>query len=240
MRRSLRLLIPIAALAGSMTLAGLYIFAGKVQSLIPSSATRADAIVVLTGGEDRVATGIELVTSGRGRRLLISGVHPSTGSRDLRRLVGGNTAFRCCVDLGHDAIDTSGNAVEARDWAATWGFRSLIVVTSNYHMPRSLAEFAREMPEVKLIPYPIRSRTYQLESWWQHQPTARLVVGEYLKFLASTARLAVSRVIGPADAPVEPRRTVRSPSPATPDARAPIIAASRTTTAPARVLPSWP
>ncbi len=227
MTRSLRLLIPITALVGSLALAGLYIFAGTVRSLIPAGVARADAIVVLTGGDDRVATGIELVTAGQGRRLLISGVHPSTGTRDLLRRVGGNAAFRCCVDLGHDALDTSGNAEEARDWAQTWGFRSLIVVTSSYHMPRSLAEFARVMPDTKLIPYPVRSRIYQLDSWWQHQPTARLMVTEYLKFLAASARLAVSRFIGSPEATSsEPRRTILS-STVKPQPPPPFLAAMR-------------
>lgn len=187
----------MAVLALALT-AGFYVFAMTVGHVVRQDTPRADGIVVLTGGEDRVATGIQLITAGHGRRLLISGAHPKTGTpADIRRRLGGNLAvFNCCVDLGHDAVDTVGNAAEARDWAEARGYRSLIVVTSSYHMPRSLAEFARSMPDVQLIPYPVPSRTLRITHWWQHQPTARLLVGEYLKFLTSAARLGVSRIIG--------------------------------------------
>ncbi len=201
MAKVVRTLVTTAALIGLGLVAGFYIFAMSVGSLIRHAPPKADGIVVLTGGEDRVATGIELISKGYGRRLLISGVHPKIGSPDdIRRRLGGNlSVFNCCVDLGHEAHDTIGNAAEARDWADALGYRSLIVVTSSYHMPRSLAEFSRSMPNYELIPYPVPPRSLKISSWWQHQPTARLLVGEYFKFLTSAARLGVSRIIGGLD-----------------------------------------
>ncbi len=198
MAKVLRTLIPTVAVLALALTAGFYVFAMSVGHVARHDLPRADGIVVLTGGEDRVATGIQLISDGYGRRLLISGAHPKTGTpADIRRRLGGSlSVFNCCVDLGHDAADTVGNAIEARDWAEMLGYRSLIVVTSSYHMPRSLAEFSRSMPHMQLIPYPVPSRSLRITSWWQHQPTARLLVGEYLKFLTSAARLGVSRIIG--------------------------------------------
>jgi uncharacterized SAM-binding protein YcdF (DUF218 family) len=156
-----------------------------------SAATeRADAIVALTGGADRINDAIELLHEGRAGRLLISGVHPSTTREALAGMAPErNRLFDCCVDLGHEALTTIGNAKEARDWARFNGFTSLIVVTSSYHLPRSLNEIGREMPEVRLIPYPVVTERVQVEDWWHNPGTTRLLLAEYAKYLMSMARL---------------------------------------------------
>ena len=128
----------------------------------------ADGIVVLTGGASRIADAIELLAAGRGQRLLISGVNRATNSGEISRL---NPEFerwvRCCVDFDR-SLNTLGNAIETRRWAESRGFRSLIVVTSNYHMPRALAEIAHQLPDVALVPFPVVT----------DQPARRAVVVE--------------------------------------------------------------
>lgn len=185
-----------AAIGGLGLLVGFAIFADAVKQAAPSSSLgKADAIVVLTGGEDRIETGIRLLSQGKGRRLLISGVNPSTRAAEIGRLAGQDSRLlKCCIDVGYVAVDTSGNAAEARAWAENWGYSKLILVTSNYHMPRSLTEFARVLPNAQLVSYPVGTRHYHLESWWHHPPTARLLATEYVKFLTSAARLAVTRL----------------------------------------------
>ena len=79
---------------------------------------------------------------------------------------------------------------------ATKHFTRLILVTSSYHMPRSLIELERVMPEVALVPYPVVSRNFRTERWWLHGATARLLFTEYLKFLPSAARFGVARLFG--------------------------------------------
>ena len=203
MARLTKAMISIAAILALALMAGFAVFANSVKNLAPPGLPKADGIVVLTGGDDRIAAGLELIAAGNGRRLLISGVHSSNRTPDvLRRHFGGNDhVFKCCIDLGYDATSTIGNADEARDWAETWGYRSLLVVTSSFHMPRSLAEFSHAMPRVKLIAYPVAPRHMSFDAWWRQRAPLRLLAGEYLKFLASAARLGVSRAIAVWDQP---------------------------------------
>lgn len=161
----------------------------------PEQATPAagDGIVALTGGAERLSDALRLLASGRGKRLLISGVHPETSERELARAQPDYAAFaRCCVDLGRRALNTAGNAVETRRWANSHGFRSLIVVTSGYHMPRTMMELAREMPDVELIPYAVVTDRLKGEPWWRDYDTARLLVGEYVKYVAALVRVRLA------------------------------------------------
>ncbi|HYZ44588.1 MAG TPA: YdcF family protein [Xanthobacteraceae bacterium] len=151
----------------------------------------ADGIVALTGGASRITDAIELLASGRGKRLLISGAYRGTNSNEISRL---NPEFerwvRCCVDFDR-SLNTLGNAVETKRWAESRGFRSLIVVTSNYHMPRALAEIAHQLPEVTLVPFPVVTDRQRAERWWVDWATTRRMVTEYLKFLFSKLRITL-------------------------------------------------
>ena len=151
----------------------------------------ADGIVALTGGASRITDAIELLASGRGKRLLISGANRATNSNEISRL---NPEFepwvRCCVDFDR-SLNTLGNAIETRRWAESRGFRSLVVVTSNYHMPRALAEIAHQLPEVTLLPFPVVTDRQRAERWWVGWATTRLMVTEYLKFLFTKLRITL-------------------------------------------------
>jgi uncharacterized SAM-binding protein YcdF (DUF218 family) len=151
----------------------------------------ADGIVALTGGASRITDAIELLASGRGKRLLISGAYRGTNSNEISRL---NPEFerwvRCCVDFDR-SLNTLGNALETKRWAESRGFRSLIVVTSNYHMPRALAEIAHQLPEVALVPFPVVTDRQRAERWWVGWPTTRRMAIEYLKFLFSKLRITL-------------------------------------------------
>jgi uncharacterized SAM-binding protein YcdF (DUF218 family) len=149
----------------------------------------ADGIVVLTGGASRVTDAIELMAAGRGRRLLISGLHRTTTVGEIQRLNPHFTrVIRCCVDFDHSR-NTLGNAIETRRWAEDRGFRSIIVVTSNYHMPRALAEIAHQMPGVVLVPYPVVTDKQRAEPWWRTVAAARLMISEYMKYVYAKLRM---------------------------------------------------
>lgn len=173
-----------------LLVAGFFGFAEEIASATPPPDPRADAIVVLTGGSARIDGALKLLDEGRAKRLLISGVNPSVTSADLANLV--DAALRdelaCCVDLDRQAIDTVGNAAETRDWAAAHGFNSLIVVTSDYHMPRSMTELAAAMPTVALIPFPVTNPDLRFTDWWHDRATFTLLLREYGKYLVAKAR----------------------------------------------------
>jgi len=145
---------------------------------------------VLTGGSSRVSDAMELLSAGYGKRLLISGVHPTSTASDISRTLPENQSFmHCCVDLDRTAVSTRGNAAEARRWAEGRGFRSLIVVTSNYHMPRALVEFSHAMPETTLIPFAVVGEKWREEPWWTSASTLRLLLSEYVKYIAAELRV---------------------------------------------------
>ena len=151
----------------------------------PDGEVRADGIVALTGGNSRLFAAAALLEDGAGRRLLISGVHPSITKSDLKRIVRGGARFDCCTDLGFAATSTHGNADEAARWARAHGYRSLVIVTSDYHMPRTLREFSTRMPKVRLVPYPVEEAGVDVDEWWRDPRTLRVLHLEYAKYLAS-------------------------------------------------------
>ncbi len=151
---------------------------------------KADGIVVLTGAASRIPDAIELLAAERGKRLLISGVHRAISAREIARLAPlYSKFFSCCIDLDRSALNTFGNAIEAKRWTREHNFNSLIVVTSNWHMPRAMAEFAHQLPDVTLISYPVISPKVKDEPWWSNLDTARLLFAEYLKYLFALTRM---------------------------------------------------
>jgi uncharacterized SAM-binding protein YcdF (DUF218 family) len=160
---------------------------------IPGGETRttrsADGIVVLTGAAQRMNDAVELLADNRGRRLLVSGVNPVTTTDELKKQIPDFARLsECCIDLGHEAQNTLGNAVETAAWAKKHGFRSLLVVTSAWHMPRAIVQLERETEGIELIPYPVVTDRMRDRSWWSNPQTVRLLVLEYLKYLAALVR----------------------------------------------------
>src|SRR5476649_1485553 len=160
----------------------------------------ADGIVVLTGGSSRVSDAMELLAGGYGKRLLISGVHPTNAASDISRSLPDNsppdnqTLLSCCVDLDRSAVNTRSNAAETRRWAHERGFKSLIVVTSNYHMPRAIVELSHAMPDVQLIPFAVVGDKWRDEPWWTSGATLRLLLSEYAKYVAAEVRVRLAEV----------------------------------------------
>jgi uncharacterized SAM-binding protein YcdF (DUF218 family) len=182
-----------AGLALAAFLAGFVAFGIAVARFEPTANAQADGIVVLTGGERRLSVAAALLSDKRGKRLLISGANPIATRSILFQRSGLSAAlFKCCVDVGYDAHDTSGNAFETKAWAQANHFSRLIIVTSSYHMPRTLTEFERAMPDATLIPYPVLAR--RSGDWWSDAVKARVIFFEYVKFIPSAARLVVSRL----------------------------------------------
>ncbi|MBB4065125.1 YdcF family protein [Gellertiella hungarica] len=188
-RRFLRWAGLASVISGAIFFAGFLYFADLVTSLATPTEIKADAIVVLTGGSQRLNQALDLLSRGAGERLLISGVHRATTPGQIRRMTQSpNSIFRCCVDIGYEAKDTIGNAAEAVDWIRAHGYRRVLVVTNNYHMPRSLIELRRADPETDFIPYPVVNSNLKTRNWFADPQTLRVMLSEYLKILATGIR----------------------------------------------------
>jgi uncharacterized SAM-binding protein YcdF (DUF218 family) len=174
----------IAATILGVYLAGFLLFVLNLPRT-PAPAVHADGIVALTGGDARLDAAEALLEQGAGKRLLISGVYSTNTKSELKRLVHGGARFDCCADLGFRAMSTHGNAAEAANWVRAHGYRSLVIVTANYHMPRSLREFSVQMPGVRLLPYPVDEEDVDLGEWWSDPHTLRVLHVEYAKYLGS-------------------------------------------------------
>lgn len=169
-------------------------FTNKISEAVqPANVEPADAIVVLTGGSTRIATALELLTQKKGQKLLISGVNAETKTTDIQAMHPDKAdLFSCCVDLERVAIDTIGNATETAKWVKQNDYQSLIIVTSAYHMPRSLLEYHRKMADTKLISYPVPLDLINQDEWWKNANTLRFMVNEYMKYIGARLRDYVS------------------------------------------------
>jgi uncharacterized SAM-binding protein YcdF (DUF218 family) len=179
-------------------LAGLIAFATDIPEHLEDASTHTDAIVVLTGGSGRLETGLALLRQGLGDKLFVSGVYRGVDVNELLRLSRQKPdPLECCIALGHSADNTWGNALETAQWMKQQGFHSLRLVTGNYHMRRSLAEFRAALPEAVIVPHPVFPDSVKRDRWWLWPGTAHLIVGEYTKYLAGELR----RLAEPKDSP---------------------------------------
>jgi len=191
-------------LAGGLGLAGLGLLGwGYLQFLAGATAPVADpvrptdAIVVLTGGGDRVETALLLLEQGVAPRLLVSGAHAGLTLAELARAHGRDpAALASRVALGRAAATTRGNAVEVAAFARSAGIGTLRLVTAGYHMPRALLELRRAAPGLEVVPHPVVPAALRkrgdASGGGRGLPGLRrwtLLPGEYLKYVAAAAGL---------------------------------------------------
>jgi uncharacterized SAM-binding protein YcdF (DUF218 family) len=184
------LLAVILVAAAGAWIGGLIWFAGTLPERVEDATTHTDAIVVLTGGHGRVEEGVALLRQGMAKKLFVSGVEPRVDVAELLKSVHvppgpGDDA----IVLGHQADSTASNAAETSDWMHAENFKSMRLVTANYHMPRSLLEFRHAMPDFRIIPHPVFPDTVKQDRWWAWPGTAQLIAGEYVKYLVAAVSL---------------------------------------------------
>lgn len=193
-RRSALCLALLISLVWSI---GFLRFVDAIPREEPVKGVRADAVVVLTGGAQRLGAGFRLLREGRGKKLFISGVNKDVRPGDLHALaVVHQTSTpgdfpRCCIELGFQAIDTRGNAAEIARWVRAENIRSLIMVTSNYHIARSLLEVRTALPDVRIVLHTVVARTVMLDSWWRWPGSLLLLAGEYHKLMLAGFRVLI-------------------------------------------------
>ena len=170
---------------------GLLAFATRVDRSTPAKDPPvADGVVALTGASDaRIESAMMLLENGKARRMLVSGVNPQASRADMRGVAKADRRiYDCCVDLGYQATDTVGNARETAHWARAYDYRTVILVTSDFHMPRALLELSAALPEAEIIPFPIRTTELDAKHWWRSHEGMRRMVIEYCKYLVIKVR----------------------------------------------------
>ncbi|KIQ03690.1 membrane protein [Agrobacterium tumefaciens] len=189
LRRLVRGTLFISLVVMGAVFGGFLWFADSVASMRPPSGAKADAIIVLTGGYLRIEQAVGLLRDGVGKRLLISGVNPATTRAQIRKTTQSSAdLFACCVDMGYRAVDTIGNANEAAQWIKDKGYASVVVVTNNYHMHRSLHELRSSSPNTNFIAYPVINSDLARTNWFSNPDVVRIMIYEYIKFVAVAAR----------------------------------------------------
>jgi uncharacterized SAM-binding protein YcdF (DUF218 family) len=161
---------------------GLLNFIQIIPKKLTNKDPASDAIVVLTGGSDRLKKGLQLLSKKKAKKLFVSGVYRGNDVERLLQVQQYNPSeVLCCISLGYAATSTVGNAIETADWVKKNGFNSITLVTASYHMPRSLMLFNHNMPKIKIIAHPVFPPQFKLEQWWSRSRTASLIISEYLK-----------------------------------------------------------
>ena len=123
---------------------GFVLFAVTLGRPAGADSPKTDAIVVITGGPGRIEYAMQSLKGGKARRLLVAGADPAVTKKDLLdRLGGARRLVACCVDLGSESVDTRSNAEEAQRWLTKRGYKSLRLVTSDWHMRRARYEFRK-------------------------------------------------------------------------------------------------
>ncbi|WP_176082673.1 YdcF family protein [Martelella sp. HB161492] len=189
LRRLLGRVFGVAIVVLILVAAGFVWFSANVLSARKPDLANIDAIIVLTGGSHRIEAGLELLDKGVGDRLLISGVNPSTSRESIRRVTGSDgSLFDCCVDVGYEALNTRGNASEAARWIRAHDYRRILIVTSSYHLPRSLFEMRTLDPETVYVGYPV-DLDLEGSAWYANPRLLRLLATEYLKYIGAHIRV---------------------------------------------------
>lgn len=177
-------LLFVISLAGSLWLLGFICFLCFVPFSTPKIILPTDGMVIFTGGQTRLATALTLFYEKKSKYFLISGANPLSPSKDI----AGPLADNPYVTVGYQAIDTLGNAEETAAWVQANPIQTLRLITSNYHMPRSLFEIHHLLPRVRIIPHPVIGENFRNKLWWTEFASLTLVVHEYNKLLATLCR----------------------------------------------------
>lgn len=165
-----RLLAFLAVLYGL----GFALFAVTLGEPADADTPNVEAIIAITGGKGRIEHGAQLLAEGKAKRLLIAGADPSVRKEDLvRRLGAPRQLFECCIDLGSESVDTRSNAEEAKRWLDRRRYKSVRLVTSDWHMRRARYEFNRQLDSnIEIVPDAVRT-----------EPNFMTLFAEYNKYL---------------------------------------------------------
>jgi uncharacterized SAM-binding protein YcdF (DUF218 family) len=176
---------------------GFALFFQNVYKHTPTTQPHLEAIVVLTGGRERIKTGFQLLCKRQADLIFISGVHPEESLKTVLKTLEVSEVvcnqdqnwLRARTYLGHTATNTRENASEVAQWLKMRNITSICLVTAAYHMPRSLLELKHQLPEVTIVPYAVFPSKSQKSQWWLGERMFPLIISEYHKFLWAFMRI---------------------------------------------------
>lgn len=177
----IKLILFLALLWG----AGLFYFFSQIATESPNTVKYSDAIIVLTGGKNRIKGAVDLLRTGDAPKLFISGVDLDVKDYELFDQIGVDYVDSSKIELGYEATDTFGNVTEAEKWIKKNDVKSIILVTANYHMPRAYSLFSGALPDVEITKYPTISPDVELQGWLGDEQVRGLIISEYNKYLLS-------------------------------------------------------
>ena len=183
---------------------GLLKYKEQVQSLTEYSIKEAENVVILTGGSNRIKEGLKLIKNfsklgSMNIDILISGTGKGFTKLNVNKLLSKNDPLNifieCCLELDNKSQNTRSNAIEILKWVNKNSIKQLILITSNYHMPRAVLEFKNKIPNLKIIKYPITPEKYNINNRIYSYETFSLILLEYCKFLIAKSRINISKIL---------------------------------------------
>ena len=181
---------------------GLNSFKERILTLQKDPINLSSKVVILTGGTNRIKEGFEVIykldkKSISNLKVLVSGTGKGFSKLSLQEKLNPNFDFRlikCCVELDGVSQDTYSNAVETSKWVSKNNIEEILLITSNYHIPRSILEFQNKMPNLKILYYPITPKQHQINKWLKSFETFSLIFIEYCKYIIANVRIKTLRI----------------------------------------------
>ena len=177
-----KFLIIVGFLLVVLWFGGFAIFAHRINHYTADDKMHTEAVIALTGGRYRIAEAVNLFNQGKADKLFISGVSKDVSLANIARRQKLKIRPQLDISLGREARDTIGNATETTRWLKENRIRSIRLVTSNYHVERSIVEFRAQNPNLLIIPHPVYSERVS-KKWWTTWRTFSLIFTEYNKFI---------------------------------------------------------
>ena len=181
---------------------GLNSFKERILTLQKDPINLSSKVVILTGGTNRIKEGFEVIykldkKSISNLKVLVSGTGKGFSKLSLQEKLNPNFDLRlieCCVELDDVSQDTYSNAVETSKWVSKNNIEEILLITSNYHIPRSILEFQNKMPNLKILYYPITPKQHQINKWLTSFETFSLIFIEYCKYIIANVRIKTLRI----------------------------------------------
>ncbi len=185
-------IIPFLILILIFWVGGFCFFAWKINNFPINTKQKTDAVIALTGGKNRISEAVKILNSGFADSMFISGVGKNISLSDIKKTQHISLPPHANIEIGHLASNTIGNAKETQIWISDNNIDSIRLVTSNYHIFRSVIEFKEQCPNLKIIPHPVFSENVE-KKWWTSWQTCSLIFKEYNKLIYAFIRTKINK-----------------------------------------------